>query len=44
MSNWTKDYGNWGTTLDLSNSDVWILIIIIAIIIAAILYLLKIKI
>lgn len=29
MSNLTKDYGNWGTTLDISNPDVWILLVII---------------
>lgn len=36
MPNLTKDYGNWGTTLDISNPDVWILLVIIAFIAAVI--------
>ena len=44
MSNLTIDYDNWGTTLNLYNPIVWILIVIIAFIIAAILvYVFKIE-
>ncbi len=44
MSNLTIYYDNWGTTLNLYNPIVWILIVIIAFIIAAILvYVFKIK-
>lgn len=37
MPSLTKDYGNWGKAPDIFNPDVWILLIIIAFIAAAIL-------
>ena len=37
MSNLTKDYGDWGTTvIDITNPDVWYLIIAVIFIIVVI--------